>query len=107
MPSPTTTVLFTFQKVVIPDAEVLIIKKTVERKRHPCVVNVLKESVVATTITKRILDLDVNLIVGDLLTSAPAIEKQLTKAISEDKTVQFQVNTLESSKAVETKKTCS
>ena len=31
-------------------------------------------------ITKRILDLGVNLTVGELLASAPAVEKQLTKA---------------------------
>ncbi len=57
----------------------------------------MKESVNATTITKRILDLGVNLTVGKLLASAVAIEKQLTKAITEDKAVQFRVNTLESS----------
>lgn len=88
----------------MPDAEAITTKKTVETKRHPHVVNVLKESVGTTTITKHILDLDVNLTIGKLLTSAPAVEKQLTKAISEDKAVQFRVNTLESSKAVETKK---
>lgn len=57
----------------------------------------LKESVNAITITKRILDLGVNLTVGKLLASAPAIEKQLTKVITEDKAIQFRVNTLESS----------
>ena len=38
-------------------------------------------------ITKRILDLGVNLTVGKLLASAPAVEKQLTKAITKDKAV--------------------
>lgn len=57
-------------------------------------VNVLKESVRATTITKRILDLGVSLTVGELLASAPAVEKQLSKAISEDEAVQFRVNTV-------------
>ena len=31
--------------------------------------------------------------VGELLASTPAVEKQLTKAISEDKAIQFHVNT--------------
>ena len=105
LPGPTTTVPSTSQEAVMPDAEAIATKKTVERKRHPRVVNVLKESVGATTITKRILDLGVNLTVGELLASAPAVEKQLTKAISEDEAVQFRVNTLESGEAVETKKT--
>ena len=41
--------------------------------------------------------------VGELLASAPAVEKQLTKAIFEDEAVQFQVNNLESN-AVDAKK---
>ncbi len=57
----------------------------------------------ATTITKRILDLEVNLTVGKLLVSALSFEKQLTKAISEDGAIQFRLNTLESN-AVEAKK---
>ena len=85
------------QEAAMPDAEAGEPRKTVERKKHPRVVNVLKESVGATTITKRILDLGVNLTVGELLASAPAVEKQLTKAITEDEAVQFRVNTLESS----------
>ena len=71
----------------MPDEEVTKPKKQVERKKHPRVINVLKEVVGATTITKLILDLEVNLTVGELLVSAPVIEKQLTKAISEDGTV--------------------
>ena len=69
-----------------------VAKKDLERKRHPRVVNVLKESVGATTITKRILDLGVSLTLEELLASAPAVEKQLTKAISEDEAVQFRVS---------------
>lgn len=38
-----------------------------------------------------------NLTVGELLASALAIAKQLTKAITENNAVQFWVNTLESS----------
>ncbi len=61
----------------------------------------MKESVGATTITKRILDLRVNFTVDELLTSALAVEKQLTKAISDDKAVQFRVNNLSSAEVLE------
>lgn len=54
-------------------------------------------------ITKRILDLGVNLRVSELRASAPAVEKQLTKVITEDETVQFRVNTLDLSKAIKIK----
>ena len=104
LPDPTVTVPSTTQEEAMPDAEGTTVKKTVKRKKHPRVVNVLKESVGATTITKRILDLGVNLTVGELLASAPAVEKQLTKAISEDEAVQFRVNTLESSEGLEARK---
>ena len=83
------------------EANTAINKKNVERKRYPQVVNVLKKSVGATTITKQILDLRVNLIVSELLASVPMVEKQLTKAISENKVVQFQVNILGSTAAFE------
>ena len=43
----------------------------------------------------------VSLTVGELLVSAPAVKKQLTKAISEDKPIQFQVSTFNSNKALE------
>ncbi len=39
------------------DADTTMAKKSIERKKYPRVVNVLKESVGATTIIKRILDL--------------------------------------------------
>ncbi len=100
MPAPTPTSVLTSnlsQEVAIPDAEAHKPKKTIGRKKHLRVVNMLKESISATTITKRILDLGVNLTIGELLASALVIEKQLTKAITEDETIQFQVNTLESS----------
>ncbi|MCJ1343493.1 hypothetical protein MMC31_001687 [Peltigera leucophlebia] len=101
LPDPTATVPPTTQKEAMPDAKGTTAKKIVERKKYPRVVNVLKESVGATTITKRIQDLGVNLTVGELLASAPAVEKQFTKAISEDKAIQFCVNTLESSEGLE------
>ena len=74
------------QEEIMTDSEPMV-KKNIERKRHPRVVGVLKESVGATMITKRILDLGVNLTMGESLASAPAIEKQLTKAITEDEAV--------------------
>lgn len=64
----------------------------------------MNESVRVNTITKRIIDLGVNLIVDELLALAPAIEKQLTKAIS--KAVQFCINTLESGEGLEVGKSC-
>ena len=69
-----------------------VTKKTLEHKRHPRGINILKKLVGATIITKCILDLGVSLTVGELLASAPAVEKQLTKAISEDEAVQFSVS---------------
>lgn len=71
----------------MPDVEGTIAKKIAERKKHPQVINVLKESVGVTTITKRISDLGVNLTVGELLATAPAIKKQLIKVFFEDKAV--------------------
>ncbi len=91
------------QEGAMPDAGVTEPKKQVERKKHRRVVNILKESLGAMTIIKNILDLGVNVTVGELLASASAVEKQPTKAISEDAAVQFQVNTLELN-AVDTKK---
>ena len=79
------------------DAESGEPKKTFEKRKHLSVVNELNESIGATTITKRILDLGVNLTICKLLVLALAIEKQFTKAITEDESVQFWINTLESS----------
>lgn len=67
----------------------------------------MKKSVGANTITKRILDLGVNVTVGELLASALAVEKQLTKAISENEAVQFHVNVLSSTEALESANTYS
>lgn len=72
-------------------------KKPIEEKKYLQVINILKESVWTTTITKCILNFEVNLTIGKLPTSALAIKKRLTKAITKDKAIQFWVNTLESS----------
>lgn len=72
-------------------------KKRLERKKHLQIVNMLKKSIGVTTITKGILDLEINLTVKELLASALTIKRQLTMAITEDKAVQFWVNILESS----------
>lgn len=100
----TIAILFMFQKAVMLNGEAITIKKMVQRKEYPRVVNVLKISIGVTTITKRILDLHINLTIDELLALAPAIEKQLTKTILEDEAVYFWFNILESSKAIETKK---
>ena len=71
----------------MPDVEGSQVKKSIERKKHPHVVNVLKESIGATTIPKHILDLGVNLTIGELLASARALEKELTKGFSNDEAV--------------------
>lgn len=66
------------------DAEAGEPRKMVERKKHPQVINMLEKSIRAITITKHILNLEINLTIGELLALAPAVEKQLTKAITED-----------------------
>ena len=101
MPNPTIIVPSTTQKEPMPDAKGTTVKKTVKREKHPYVINVLKKSVGATTITKRILNLGVNLTVGELLASMLTIEKQPTKAILEGEALQFCVNALESSEGLE------
>lgn len=49
----------------------------------------MEESFRTTTITKHILDQEVNLTIGKLLVLALAIEKQFIKAITKDKAIQF------------------
>lgn len=51
----------------MPNAKIIATKKTVKKKKHPCVINILKESVKATTITKHILDLGVNLMLNKVV----------------------------------------
>lgn len=70
------------------------IKKNVKKKKYPQVLKVLKKFIVVTTITKRILNLGISLIVSKLLAFALAIKKQLKKTISEDKSIQFYIKTL-------------
>ncbi len=53
-----------FQEVAMLDVKASKSKKIVERKKHSPIVNVLKEFIDTTTITKRILDLKVNLTVS-------------------------------------------
>lgn len=76
-----------FHQAVMPDEKAMEPKMLIERKKYLQVVNILKEFMGATTVTKHILDLKVNFTIGKLLASASAIEKQLTKAILEDGTV--------------------
>lgn len=95
-----TATLFAVPEKVMLDVEEDQVKKNIERKNHPCVVNLLKEFVGATTITKRILDLGVNFTIGELQASVLGVEKQLTKAISENEAVRFRVNTLSSTEVL-------
>ncbi len=81
-------------------------KKNAERKKHLKVKTVLKESVGVTKITKRILDLDISWTIGELLASASGVEKQLTKALSEEEVVQFRVNSLGVAAVSETSPKC-
>lgn len=53
------------KKATMPDTGASKLKKTVEKKKHPRVVNVLKDSMSDTNITKCILNLGVNFIVGE------------------------------------------
>lgn len=48
----------------MPGVDISIKKKNIEIKRHSQVVNVLKKSVGATTITKQILNVGVNFTVS-------------------------------------------
>lgn len=61
----------------------------VEKKKHPWVMNVLKEFVSTITITKCILDLRMNLTIGELLSSTPSTKRQFTKAITKEKAIPF------------------
>lgn len=79
------------------DMEIYKLKKTIEKKKHSWVINLLKESIEATAITKLILNLGINLTIGKLLALALAIKKQLLKAVTENKAIQFRVNCLKSS----------
>lgn len=72
------------QKAAMPNIEANELQMTVEKKKHPQVINILKKSVGATTITKNILDLEINLIIDKLIASALLVEKQLRKTITED-----------------------
>lgn len=98
LPALTSTLALTSNpswKAIMSDAKVDEAPKRVERRKHLWIVNILKKSVYATTITKHILNLGIKLTVDKLLTSAPGVKKQLIKAIPENKAVQFQFNTLE------------
>lgn len=57
------------------DIEAGELRKIVEKKKYLLIVNILKEFIDATNITKRILDLGINLTIEKLLALALAIEK--------------------------------
>lgn len=64
----------TLQEATIPDIEVNESKRILERKKYLWVVNVFKE-ISTMTMTKHILELKVNLTIGELLASTLAIKK--------------------------------
>lgn len=71
--------LFTLIKKATPEEIItdvdLFAKKCFKHQRHFYVINILKELVRATIITKHILDLGVSLTVRELLVLAQAVEK--------------------------------
>lgn len=69
-------------------------EKVFEKKRHSQIMNILKKSVEVTIIKQQILELKISLIVSKLLLFAPAIAKQLKKAIFKYKAIQFCINTM-------------
>lgn len=84
------------KKIAIQNTKATEPKKLVEKKNHLQIIIILKKVVDTTTIMKRILDLEVNLTFGRLFASTQVVEKQLTKIISDNKAVQFWLNSLES-----------
>lgn len=98
MPTPISISILTsifFQETAMSDVEAGELGKIVKRKTHLRVIYIFKKFVSAIKIIKCILDLGISLIIGGLLASAPAIEKQLTKAITKKKTMQFQMKNFE------------
>lgn len=57
-------------------------KKTIKKKKHLRIINILKEFISVITINKHILNLRINLIIDKLLLLALVVKKQLTKAIT-------------------------
>lgn len=62
-------------------------KKNIQCNKYPRVIRVLETFVEVIIITKQILDLEVNLIIGELLALTFVVEKRLTKTISKDKAI--------------------
>lgn len=64
-----------FQKATILNRKASKLKKSMEKRKHLRIINILKKFIIVTTITKPILDLKMNLTIDELLTSAPVIKK--------------------------------
>lgn len=62
-------------KIAILDIDTTIAKKSIEKKKYFQVVNILKESMKTTTISKHIIDLKVSFIVCKLRASILVVEK--------------------------------
>lgn len=98
MPAPipsSISTLHLFLETGMSDVEASKLRKTVKKKKHPQVMTGFKESVGATTITKRVLDLKISLTVARCIASALAIDKDLNKIITGGEAVQFWFNNLE------------
>lgn len=59
----------------MPNAEAIAIKKTIEKKRYPYVINIMKEFSKTIIITNYILDFGINLTVGELQVSVSVVKK--------------------------------
>lgn len=59
----------------MPNVKAMTTEKTVQKKRYPSIINILTESIRATTSKKRILNFDINLTVGKWLASILPVKK--------------------------------
>lgn len=76
-----------FQKAALLNTKTSKPKKTIQRKKHLRVINILKKSIGAITINKCIQNLRLNLTIDKLLASTLVFEKQLIKAITKNEAI--------------------
>lgn len=86
VPIPVTTPSV-IPKIAIPNVNIIMAKKNMEKKRHLWVINILKKFIGAITITKCILNFRVNFIIDKLLASVLAVKKKFIKVISKNKAI--------------------
>lgn len=78
-----------YQKAIILNKKTNKLNKTIKKKKHLSIINVLKKFVKAIIIINYILNLKINLTVNKLLASALIFKKQFIRAITKNKTMQF------------------